>query len=569
MSVRAETRTVYFLQKYAASRNYGVVAKLIVCFALLINTISFGQSKPLNPVRDTGPKSKVELVRADSLVGINSELTMIRFYGNVIFKHRGATLYCNTAVQNSQTNVIEAFGKVKINQGDTLTITGDTLYYNGNTRFARVLGKKVVLTDDEVTVTSRRMNYDLNTNEAYYSTRGTIRQDSSVLKSDRGTYNTESKLFHYEGNVTITNPKYDLKTEKLDYDSNTKIATFLTETEVVSEDGTVKANSGTYNLETEETNFKGRSTLVNDDYTLVADTLFFNRGTDSGLAIGRVEFTSKKDNLSINGNRIVRDGTTGLTKVMGNSILRNFEKSDTLYMAADTMYAYEYLEAELPVDTVKTDSTKSGKKLKMLIADGNVKVFRTDFQSLTDSLRYDLKDSTITFFRDPILWSKDSQLVADTIVAYLRNDKIKNLFMHSDGFVISKDTVQNFNQIKGREIQAIFDDSTAIEKVLVDGNGESIYFALDDKSKVIGLNKVACSSMTLSFYQQKVKRIVFMGSPESKLIPPNEVGGGDVRLANFSWRIADKPTKEEIIGSNIAKANVKEPKNITEEPTEK
>lgn len=530
---------------------------------------SFGQGKPLNPMRDSGPKSKVELIRADSLVGINSELTLIRFYGNVIFKHRGATLYCNTAVQNSQTNVIEAFGKVKINQGDTLTITGDTLYYDGNTRFARILGKKVVLTDDDVTVTSRRMNYDLNSSEAFYNSRGIIRQDSSVLESNRGTYNTTSKLFHYEGNVTITNPKYDLKTEKLDYDANTKIATFLTETEVVSEDGTVNASSGTYNLETEETNFKGRSTLINEDYTLVADTLFFNRGTDSGLAMGRVEFTSKKDNLSINGNRMVRDGATGLTKVMGNSILKNFEKSDTLYMVADTMYAYEYLDAELPIDSAKADTAKSEKKLKLLIADGHVKVFRTDFQSLTDSLRYDLKDSTITFYQEPILWSKENQLVADTIVAFLRNDKIKNLYLRSDGFVISRDTAQNFNQIKGRQIQAIFDDSTAIEKVLVNGNGESIYFALDENNKLIGLNKVECSSMSLTFNEQKVKRIVFMGSPESKLIPPNEVGGGDIKLSSFSWRIDEKPNKAAIIGSKIAEENVKEPENISQDSTQK
>jgi len=540
---------------------------LCVMLTLLVCVDSFGQGKPLNPSRNTGPKSVVKLIQADSLVGINNELTVIRFYGNVIFKHRGATLYCNTAVQNSTSNLIEAYGRVKVNQGDTLTITGDTLYYDGNNRFARVLGKKVVLTDDAVTVTSRRMNYDLNVSEAFYNTRGTIRQDSSVLKSDQGTYNTQTKLFHYEGNVTINNPKYDLKTEKLDYDSNTKIATFLTETEVVSKDGTVNASSGTYNLETEQTNFQGRSTLVNDDYTLVADTLLFNQGTDSGLAIGRVEFTSKKDNLSINGDRIVRDGATGLTLVTGNSILKNFEKSDTLYMAADTMYAYEYLNSELPIDTVKSDSVKSQKKLKLLIADGNVKLFRMDFQSLTDSLRYDMKDSTITFFQKPILWSNENQLLADTIVAYLRNDKIKNLYLKSSSFVISKDTAQNFNQIKGRQIQALFDDSTAIEKVYVDGNGESIYFAVDEKNKLIGLNRVICSKMALSFNQNKVQKIVFMGSPESKLIPPGEVGGSDVKLSSFAWRISEKPSKESIIGSNIVKLDVKEPEITVEKTT--
>ncbi|MDP5139584.1 MAG: hypothetical protein NWP83_03835, partial [Spirosomaceae bacterium] len=185
------------------------------------------------------------------------------------------------------------------------------------------------------------------------------------------------------------------------------------------------------------------------------------------------------------------------------------------------------------------------------------------------SLRDDMKDSTITFFQKPILWSNENQLLADTIVAYLRNDKIKDLYLKSSSFVISKDTAQNFNQIKGRQIQAVFDDSTAIEKVLVDGNGESIYFAVDEKNKLIGLNQVVCSKMALSFNQSKVQRIVFMGSPESKLIPPKEIGGNDVKLANFAWRIDEKPSKESIIGSNIVDVNVKEPYNSIRETPEK
>ncbi len=62
--------------------------------------------------------------------------------------------------------------------------------------------------------------------------------------------------------------------------------------------------------------------------------------------------------------------------------------------------------------------------------------------------------------------------MADTIVAYLRNDKIKNLYLKSSSFVISKDTAQNFNQIKGRQIQALFDDSTAIEKFTLTETGK-------------------------------------------------------------------------------------------------
>ena len=58
-----------------------------------------------------------------------------------------------------------------------------------------------------------------------------------------------------------------------------------------------------------------------------------------------------------------------------------------------------------------------------------------------------------------------------------------------------------------------------------------------------------------------------MGSPESKLIPPGEIGGNDVKLSNFTWRISEKPSKESIIGSNIVKSDVKEPEIPVEETT--
>lgn len=535
--------------------------KNLFASVLLLLSLSFGawgQGKPLNPIRDLGPKTKVELLPgADSLIGLNTDFSLIKVFGNVNFRHRGAILKCRIAIQNSIANTIEAYGNVKIIQGDTLTITGDTLYYDGNTRYAKIYGRKVELTDKNVVLETRQMNYDMNSNDAYYTTRGKIKQDSSILRSNRGNYNTKTKRFNYVGDVEIMHPKYVLCTEKLDYDSNNHLATFLTETTITSADGTIHANNGTYNTETQEANFGGRSKVANDDYTLEADTLFYNRSNDSGLAIGSVQFVSLKDNLVLNGNRAIRDGATGLTKMMGKALMKSFEDADTLFLSSDTLFVYEYLAGELPADSAKTDSTQKEKQLKLVIADGNVKVFKTDLQSLSDSLRYDMQDSTIRFFTNPIIWSAESQLTADTIVAYLKNSKVKTVWLNSHSFVISQDTVQNFNQIKGRQIRAIFSDSTDIEKVYVDGNGESIYFALDEKNKLIGLNRVECSKMVLNFAQKKVNRIAFMGKPESRLIPPKEVGTKEVELEDFKWRTEEKPTKESIIGSNFVPLNKK------------
>ncbi len=563
---------------------------LFALFFFLIALKGIAQ-KPLNKPIDRGPKSKIELISADSLIGISGITSLRTFYGNVKFLHRGVILSCQKAIHNSGDNKIQAYGRIKINQGDTLTITGDTLYYDGDTRFARIFGKKVLLTDDDVTVESTRMNYDLNIDEAFYPVRGTIRQDSAVLKSNSGFYNTRSKLFKYAGDVEIVHPDYVICTDSLDYDSNTGDAFFKTSTTINSKDGILMADKGYYNIRNKNAQFIGRSKVENEEYYLLADTLHFNNETEEGFGKGRVEFYSKKDSLFLNGEYGEKLKSAGYTKIRGNALMRLIGERDTLYLSADSILAFNDKSLAIrsltnsisanPDSLNNTDSTairavpivdladpltilpdnltllqdsaskKDTEKMEFLIASGNVKIYRSDFQATCDSLNYDLVDSVITFIRKPEIWSKGSQMLADTVLAYMKNDRINKMDLIQKSFVISQDTAQNFNQIKGRQIQAFFDNDTAIKLIEVEGNGESIYFALDDQNKLIGLNRVVCSKMRLNFADKKVKRISFMGAPESKLIPPHEIDNEVIELENFSWDIDKKPSKKSVIGSNF------------------
>ncbi len=525
---------------------------LLGVLLLLLSLTTFAQ-KPLNPAPPKAPNRNIQLLSTDSLVGVNQLPYYTRqFLGNVSFSHRGAILFCQSATQNETLNTLEAFGKVRIVQGDTLTITGDTLYYDGNTRFARVLGKKVVLTDKKVTLTTRVVEYDIQKNRAFYPVRGVIVQDSSTLKSEKGFYNTRSKIFNYKENVEIINPKYTITSDSLQYNARTKLAIFKAPTLIKSKDGDVVANAGsTYNTETQQSNFKGRSKIVNEDYTLIGDTLNFDQKTESGFAKGNVELISKKDKVILNGNIGVRDGKTGFTKILGNALMRNTAERDTLYLSADTLYAYERKDT-LQAKITKKDTANRENKIEKLIAFGHVKVYRSDMQSRCDSLYYDLKDSVIHFFSKPILWSAGNQSEADTIHVYMKNKKVNRMYMINKGFVIAKDTTQNFNQIKGRNITVLFNKDTRIDQVVVEGNGESIYYALDDKNKLIGVNHVECSKMNMRFKENQVNRITFIGKPDSKLVPPKELTNDTNKLDGFSWREKEKPTKNEILGVKFA-----------------
>src|SRR5690606_36457892 len=130
------------------------------------------------------------------------------------------------------------------------------------------------------------------------------------------------------------------------------------------------------------------------------------------------------DSVILNGNEGVYLGEEGISKIYGRGLAsKYFENGDTLFIRADTLYSIEN----------KTDSTRK------LIADSNVYLFREDFQAICDSLIYTTVDSVIRFFRNPVLWSDNSQLAADTITSYMVNNKMDRMLLRSNAFVISED----------------------------------------------------------------------------------------------------------------------------------
>lgn len=577
--------------KISYSLNSKTFFSFILGSVLFLNSWSVFAQKPLNPIKDNGPKSMIELVRADSLVGENSLGRTQTFLGNVIFIHRGVKLGCDKAIHNQSSNFIEAYGRIVINQGDTLTIVGDTLLYDGNLRFARVYGKQVILRDKKVTLRTTKMFYDLNRDQAYYPVPGVLNQDSSRLSSKEGYYNTKTKYFRYIGDVEVLNPNYTLCTDSLDYDTNTKQAIFKTFTTIKSKNGDLSAYKGKYNIKTKVSAFQGRAKVTNIDYSLEGDTLQFDNTKGSGNAEGNVVFVSFKDSLVVVGDKGLRFGETGLTKIIGNTISQRASNKDTLLIASDTLWVFEKqknkpldslniadkpvvkdsiktvdvknpileqkkaklipiqkpeTEAIAPADTAASNKTPTSKDIEKIIADGKVEVYRTDFQSLSDSLVYNLKDSLIHFFTKPIIWNQENQLEADTIVITLKNNRLKLMQLRQNSFVVEMDTIRNYNQIKGRKIDAIFDNKSTLQTIKVEGNGESKYFALDEKNKIIGLNTVQCSSMQFYFRDKKIKSIVFRGKPESTLIPPKEIATEDMKLERFEWKVNKKPTKESI-----------------------
>jgi lipopolysaccharide export system protein LptA len=456
----------------------------------------------------------------------------------VKFKQGLTLMYCDSAIQYPLRNVIDAFGHITLVDADSTVVTGDSLFYDGNTRLARLRGN-VVLVDREKTVTTHNLNYNLGSKIANYFGGGTVRNDSSTLVSEVGYYNTLTKVATFRKKVRYVSPGTELEADTLTYLTRESLVKFNSRTRISTRNGFVIADGGEYNETLGKSKFKGRAKIETADYIIGGDILDYDKITEKGIAKKNVEFYGKKDNITVLGDLGKHDGLLERTEVYGNAVLISPPKTgtDTLFISADTLISY--LEKS-GVDTIPDR--------KFLIGYRNVKAYQNDFRSNSDSIGYFLNDSTINFYYDPIIWSKGSQLVAQHIAVKMKKGKIDLMNLNEKAFITSLDTVKNFNQTRGRNIQAKFRQGE-LRQVDVKGNGESLYHALEQDTLVTGVNYIKCSEMKISFNDSsQLTDIMFYQQPDGKFIPPHEWNTENTRLETFNWRVEEQPTKGEVLG---------------------
>ena len=518
------------IRQISASLLVSRICNFFFVFFITINFI-YAQTPAITPITPTNP-NQVEIIKADSLQGLKMPFMVVqKLMSNVALRQGTTLLYCNLAILNETTNILEAYGKVKIIQADTVTITGDTAYYFGNERKAKINGR-VKLDDRTIILTTNKLDYDLNSSIAYYNTGGKVVDKKSVLTSREAYYNTVTKLVNFKTNVKVLDKEGNLTADSLRYSTLSKEAYFVAPTLIVNGKDTTYANPGSqYNTVTKIANLKGRSTVKTDDYIMVADTMIYDPPTEIGIANGNIVFLSRKDKAILTGDKGRYSKRTGVTRVFGHALLKNIMEDDTLFLNADTL--------------VSLDNKES--KVKKMYAYKHVFMYKSDMPAKCDSLSYNMSDSTIYFYQKPILWNNKNQSEADSINVLLKRNKVKTMNMKGKSFVISIDTLVNYNQIKGRKMLVNFTDSSRIEKVTVEGNGESIYYAIDEKNTITGMNRVQCGKMNINFKKNKVSKIAFLTKPDGKFIPPKEIKTDDKELEGFRWRINEKPTKESIM----------------------
>jgi len=141
-----------------------------------------------------GQKSSfIEILNADltSFDDVKIGLDATKLIGNVKLIHDDVVMSCDSAYFYQATNSVDAFSNVKIQQGDTLTLTSDLAFYDGITKMTRIRNN-VSLVNKDITLLTDSINYNRSLGIADYMGGGILTKEDNQLTSERGRFIMDS-----------------------------------------------------------------------------------------------------------------------------------------------------------------------------------------------------------------------------------------------------------------------------------------------------------------------------------------------------------------------------------------
>ncbi|WP_394340928.1 OstA-like protein [Pleomorphovibrio marinus] len=490
---------------------------------------------------------KLEIIQADKLLGGRG---FDRLIDDVIMKHQQSLIYCDSAHFYQQDNLAKLFGRVRIeDQEDPVVVTSRYAEYDGDTQLAK-LRNNVVFVNDGTTLYTDFLDYNRENGEANYFNSGKVVDSLNVLTSEKGLYETQIEKITFTDQVVLTNPDYVLKSNILYYFTIPKTSETEGITNIESAEGNkLNAQRGSF-YDTENKLFRFYDGDVETETSKVyGEILFYDELKQYYEAIHNVAIYNKEREVEIFGEEGKYWEDLQYSKVYGNALVRKYFEKDTLYMISDTL--------------ISQDSPNPEERY--LLSYPNMRLIKSELAGRADSMAYQYADSTIYLFGDPVLWNNKSQITADSIRLLIANQDIERALLRSNTFAITKDTVSNYNQIKGRKMTGYFEDGE-MSLLDVEGNGESLYFALENDTTVRGINKLLCGRIIMHFSDNNIRKIAHTIKPEASFTPPHMIKDDMLELKGFLWREEERPDMNMIHAWRTPKIREKDPFNFFNEP---
>jgi lipopolysaccharide export system protein LptA len=295
-------------------------------------------------------------------------------------------------------------------------------------------------------------------------------------------------------------------------------------TNIYGKDDKIYSEKGWYDTRNNRAELDHNNRIDHLEQILKGDWIYYDREKEYGKAIGNVWLKDTVQKIILEGGISEFYRREKYSYVTDSACAILIDARDSLYMHADSFI--------LVLDTAD--------KARLLLAHHRMKFFKSDLQGMCDSLVYRVKDSVISLLKQPVLWSDENQLTADSMWLYISKNRIDSMVLFNMAFIISRDSSDSFNQIKGKQMRAYFRDNK-LYMIKVHGNAETIYFVRDEKKAMIGINKSIASNMAIMLDDRKIKKIIYLTQPDAILYPEKDLVEEDKFLKDFNWIEEQRP----------------------------
>ena len=485
----------------------------------------------VTPARKTSGKrvpsdSKVHLLHADRLFFDDRLHTDAQILvGNVQFSHEGVLMDCDSALYYEATNSFDAFGNVHMNQGDTLLLDSEVLYYNGLDRLARAR-YDVVLKHGTMTIYTDSLDYDRLYELGYFFEGGRVLDHDNLLTSDWGEYSppTHKAVFNY--NVRLVNPAPPAKPETvlisdtLHYNTETAIAHIVGPSNIENGENHIYSELGYYDTQAKHSHLLDRSILTNNGKRLVGDSVVWNDDTATAEAFGNVVYTDVVGKNMFTGEYCYYEDITGYVMATDSAVAIDYSQQDTMYAHADTIKVFTF--------NIDTDST-----YRVVHAYHHMRAYRRDLQAVCDSLVYDTRDSILVMYQDPILWQQGQQQLGEEIRIFFNGDYIDSVQVLRQALSVEKIDSIHYNQVSGHEMHSYFKDGDLYLSTS-EGNVFVNYYPFDEDSIMVEMNHTETSLLKMYVNKNQVDHI-WMPSATGIMYPIPLIPTEALYLQNFAW----------------------------------
>ena len=480
-------------------------------------------------------KTRINILHYDIATYSKSMGDVQRLIGHVKMRHDSTYFFCDSAYYYQENNSFDAYQNVHIIVNDSVEVFSDLLNYNGDTRFAE-FHNNVHLRDDSTNLYTEYLTYDRNLHLACYPDSAITIRGDKTLKSRYGYYRDRLKEFSFFKNVEVYSPKYQMYTDTLYYNTGIEKMWFQGPTTIINKENVLEGKHGYYLVNEDHVYLDQRPFMHNETQLMWSDSIFYDRNRGVAQAYSQVDMIDTSYKVVMRGDYVEMWENKGLSFATDSAYAISYDGGDSLYIHGDTLFMY---------------FDKQKEEAKKLIARRHVRFFKSDLQGKCDTLTYLMEDSIIRMRVSPILWAEDSQMTGTDIDIKIKESTVEWVLQKGNAFIISHDTIEGFNQIKGKDITSLFKDGD-IHHVNVDGDqAETIYWIRDDDGGFIGIDVSKSETMVIEMEKQNVSIIKSYKGIDETMYPKEDLSESSRYLQGFKWHEEARPKDKDDIFRRI------------------